>query len=216
MDVSMTHRNISRLTGNEIVDGKLVPAKEAITEADFATRLGNDLEVEELDPWAKLADDLKEPDPYGAVEVPKAPWADIADDVTYPFWDTDTTLAMKQDMVDQGQSADDINDFFENMYVNDWDIDMYETEVAQWMKDQGGANALDPTYRLGARQQAEEGETLFVEPAAFFEWFQEVSEMPKGHVGRGEPQEDILQRLVKRRVELVADQQRATLAYVET
>jgi hypothetical protein len=101
------------------------------------------------------------------------------------------------------------------MYINNWDVDQYEMEVAQWMKDQGGADPLDPTYRLGAQQQAEESETLFVEPAAFFEWFQEVSASPKTVIGN-QPLPDVLQQLVERRAVLVADQRLAAKTYRET
>jgi hypothetical protein len=212
MDVSMTHRNISRLTGNEVVDGKLVPAKEAITEADLTAKLSDNLEIE----YEQLAKDLAEPDPYGAVEVPKAPWATVKNDKTHPFWDPDALMEdMAQDMTNQGASVDDVNDFLEDMYINNWDVDQYEMEVAQWMKDQGGADPLDPTYRLGAQQQAEEGETLFVEPAAFFEWFQEVSASPKTVIGN-QPLPDVLQQLVERRAVLVADQRLAAKTYRET
>jgi hypothetical protein len=134
MDVSMTHRNISRLTGNEVVDGKLVPAKEAITEADLTAKLSDNLEIE----YEQLAKDLAEPDPYGAVDVPKAPWATDKNDKTHPFWDPDALMEdMAQDMTNKGASVDDVNDFLVDMYINNWDVDQYEMEVAQWMKDQG-------------------------------------------------------------------------------
>ena len=224
MDVSMTHRNISRLTGNEVVNGKLVPAKEAITEADLTAKLSDNLEIE----YEQLAKDLAEQesmitDPFGAADLEKVPWVELRDDMDHPFW-VDAKF-LKEEMVEAKtlpdgslpqQSADEIDDELESLYMFGWDIDGNETELAAWMKGRGEDDAFDPTKRLTASRQAEEGETLFVEPAAFFEWFQKVSEMPKAHVGRGEPPEDILQRLVERRVELVADQQRATLAYVET
>jgi len=222
MDVSMTHRNISRLTGNEVVDGKLVPAKEAITEADiapggFAEKLDADsLELQ----FERLAEDIAEQEamianPFGATELEKVPWVELKDDMTHPFWVDAKDL--KQEMIDAGQlSADEIDDELEVLYTFGWDIDGNETELAAWMRGRGEDDAFDPTYRLDAAQKAKEGETLFIEPAAFFEWFQEISEMPKRTVGSNKSPEDLLQQLVERRAELVADQQLATQAYVET
>ena len=209
-DVRMTHRNISRIAGEGDVKA-----------ADWAGPARQDVEDEAIrgmtpDP---LDYDSVTADPYAVVS-----WQTVKNDKSHPFWDLGGGNQTALDLEDEGVSVAEIMADLEDRYINDYLQDptmQYYSD--EWIGEHGLTGDLKPPdttgfpdYRkLGAMEQAQTGETRFIEPAAFFEWFQNISMSPKTVLGN-EAVPNVLEDLVARRAALVADQQLAAATYRET
>jgi len=219
-DVKMTHRNISRI----VEEGD-------VRAADWT---GEAADEQLMDAFA---DAVPDPSSYESItetqQFGNVTWRTVnqnkSGDQAHPFWD-----AMGNDLANSNleKSQFEIEEILEDAYLNTYQTDSsYEPETQQWIYEnglEGDAVGGQPSDMIDgpdlavmtAVQQAQGGsplgDTTFIDSAAFFEWFQEISEMPKRTVGSNKSPEDLLQQLVERRAELVADQQLATQAYVET
>jgi len=234
-DVKMTHRNISRIAE----EGKPRPMDAVDPRAQ--SRMDQNLGVHDVDPdyvptdadFDQLADDLAW---TGEEPVGARPFDDVFEDDLHPFWEHEapvdsgwgaTTQSMRDHARDMEEAAlgkgaspeeamREAKEMLEDAYFNDWlplHADDFELEDLATASD-----GFDEYFRESSKWQAERGETLFIEPAAFFEWFQAVSDKPQTiYGGSADPSSvSALEALVERRAQLVADQQAAALAYRES
>jgi len=235
-DVKMTHRNISRIAD----EGK--PRPQDAVDSQAQARMDQNLGVHDVDPdyvptdadFEQLADDLA----WAAEEeFASKPFGDVFEDHSHPFWAYEAPVdngwgAVTQSMLehareaemvalDAGASAEEAvrasYELAEDIYQSDWLLFHADDFDLEDLAGTGG-RAFDTLPNRAAQIQAERGQTLFIEPAAFFEWFQAVSDKPQTIYGgpTHAPSVSALEALVERRAKLVADQQATALAYRET
>ena len=202
-DVAMTHRNISRLAeapwgttlGPEdarLADSELLPPKDPFeivgADPDFP-----DIPITAMDQWETDIAALGEVKTLD--EISDELFAGWPPPPEHPFW------ADMEDALQVGETLEDLN--------------LTEADFHEWFDDavnEGtGSSIFDPnigaaaTPQARAAAQALKGETKYIEPATFMDWWQESTMGPFDFTESGVPDPDILQTLAERRALISMD-----------
>ena len=207
-DVAMTHRNISRLAGAEhgvplrpedvrVADKDLLPPTDPL---EIVGMTADDVPITAMDEWEskmKGLGDTKTPEEISDELFSAWPplkehpyWASIAQDYGAPA----EVLAREPEV--WGLTEGDFFTWLDEM------VDAPKTDSVIFDPNLGAS----ASPQMKGTKQALGGETKFIESLPFMEWWEaDVLAGPGGLVDNGAPDPDILQTLVERRVQVMAD-----------